>query len=233
MSSHLPADLKTKHEDAKKVPDRLTRYRMYVKLINLGYKTLENIKKTEREAENAVKTLSRDHDTYLNHQDKVNALFRTMRETYSNPTKVLRTLDDLCRNYPAQYVFDVCQLGSYRLGSPMGISFLGFKSLARTDADTNYAEAVIPMLAQMLSDHRAYLDLRQSDIAGRYEDAEAEVARIRREKAAVEGALPTWTQEMTSCAADMSKTEVQQLTPEESEVRRRLVDTATSVVDPV
>ncbi|NQW08842.1 MAG: hypothetical protein HQ481_03015 [Alphaproteobacteria bacterium] len=233
MSSNLPDTLKTKYDNAKKAADRLVRYRLYVKLISLGYKKLEEIKKTERAAEKAVARLSTDHDFFLRHQDKVNALFRAMRETYSNPTKTLRALDDLCRHYPAQYVFEVCQLGSYRLGSPMGWAVLGFRSISRNDADGNYVEAILPMLAQMLRDHRDYLDLRQSDIAARFEDTAADVAAIRREKAAIEGGLPTWTQEMTSCAADMSKDDVVQLSPEEAEVRRRLVESASSVVTPV
>lgn len=232
MSSNLPDALNTKHENAKKAADRLARYRLFVILINQGYKKLEEIKKSERKADKEVSRLSADHDFFLRHQDKMNALFRTMRETYSNPAKVLRGLDDLCRHYPAQYVFEVCQLGSYRLGSPMGWSFLGFRSLSRNDADANYAEVVIPLLSKILSDHRDYLDLRQSDIATRYDAAVAEVATIRREKAAVEAGLPTWTQEMTSCAADMSEDEVAQLTPEEAEVRRRIVGRAGSVITP-
>src|SRR3546814_20787830 len=72
----------------------------------------------------------------------------------------MRTIEELIANYPVRYAFEVCQLGSYRLGTPLGWNVMGVRSASRLDADRNYAEVVIPAPAQILPEHSGYLALR-------------------------------------------------------------------------
>ena len=134
MSDHLPVTLSNIHEDAKKAGDRLTTFRSYVKLLNNAYKALEKAREETRLAERHLNGLKVDHAFFLRQKARVEVVFRALRDTYRNPAKALRTVDELAANYPAQYVFEVCQLGTYRLGTPLGWSFFGMHSATRTEA---------------------------------------------------------------------------------------------------
>lgn len=223
MSDALPKTLRNLAEDARKGGDGVLVFRSYVKLMNAGYKSLEKSRDSVRLADRHVKRISIDHDFFKRHQAKVDVLFRALREVYRNPAKALRTIDELTRAYPAQYVFEVCQLGSYRIGNPVGWNLFGFRSLTRIDADQMYADQVIPALAAMLSDHADYLALRKSDIETQYEEAAADLAQKRSVLAAIEGSIPKWSEEMKACAIALKPKEVEALKPRERDVRLRLL----------
>lgn len=223
MTDNLPVALARLREDATRASDRIETFRAYVKLLNAGYKALEKAREEARLAERDVDALRVDHIFFQRHKARVEVAFKALRDTFRNPAKALRVIDELCGNYPAQYVYEVCQLGSYRLGTPHGWNVLGVRSAARVEADDNYAQAVIPALAQMLSDHAAYLEFRARDIEQLYDDAVAESTRKRAAQAAIESALPNWSDELLSCSQSLTPAQVDKLTNGEREVRRRLL----------
>lgn len=223
MSDHLPVTLANLHEDAKRAGDRLTTFRSYVKLLNSAYKALEKAREETRLAERHLNSLKVDHSFFVRHKARVETVFKALRETYRNPAKALRTVDELAAHYPAQYVFEVCQLGTYRLGVPLGWSFFGVHSATRTDADRNYAEVAIPALAQMLPDHAGYLALRSKDVEQDYDDALASFTRKRSTQAAIETTVPGWSQELLALSLAMTPAEIEKLSNSEREVRRRLM----------
>lgn len=232
MTSNLPVALANLHDGAKSAGDRIETFRAYVKLLNAAYKALEKASDEARLAERHVNVLRVDHVFFQRQKARVEVAFRALRETYRNPAKALRAIDDLSANYPAQYVYEVCQLGSYRLGTPHGWNMLGVRSSERIDADQFYLEAVIPALAKMLPDHAAYLELRASDIEGQFEDAVADSNLKRAVKAAIEAALPPWSEELQSCSLSLTAAEVGRLTNGEREVRNRLLPKPKAEPDP-
>ncbi|GHD60332.1 hypothetical protein GCM10017083_46030 [Thalassobaculum fulvum] len=222
MTDHLPVTLANLHQDAKKASGRLETFRAYVKLLNVAYKALAKARDESRLADRHLNELRVDHAFFQRHKAKVELTFRALRETYRNPARALRMIDDLSANYPAQYVFDVCQLGTYRFGAPHGWSLLGIRSAARVDADQNYVDAVIPALVQMLPDHGAYVEMRGKDIEKRFEEALADANQKRAAHAAIEAAVPTWSEELAACSQSLTTAEVDRLSENEREVRRRL-----------
>ncbi len=231
MTDTLPADLASLHQNAKTASDRIDTFRAYVKLLNAAYKALEKSREEVRLAERRVNALRVDHAFFTRHRARVEVAFRALRETYRNPAKALKVIDDLCGAYPAQYVFDVCQLGSYRLGTPLGWNLLGVRSASRIDADQNYVEAAIPALAQMLPDHAAYLALRASDIEAEFENAAADSNEKRAVQAAIEAALPRWREELLACSSSLKPSEVARLSASECEVRERLAPPSRPVAE--
>lgn len=223
MTDKLPVTLANLHQDAKAPGDRIETFRAYVKLLNAAYKALEKAREEARLADRHVNTLRVDHIFFLRHKARVETVFKALRDTYRNPAKALRTIDDLSANYPAQYVYEVCQLGSYRLGVPHGWNVLGVRSTNRIEADQTYAAVVIPALAQMLPDHAAYLELRAKDIEQEFEGAVAVANHKRGVQAAIETAVPQWNEELKACSLSLTASEVDRLTNGEREVRRRLL----------
>lgn len=223
MSEHLPVTLVNLHDDAKTAGDRVDTFRAYVKLLNAAYRALEKARDEARLAERHVNVQRVDHTFFQRHKARVETAFKALREVYRNPAKALRTIDELAGGYPAQYVYEVCQLGSYRLGVAHGWNLLGVRSIARIEADQNYLTLVIPALAEMLPDHAAYLELRVRDIEREFEDAVADSNRKRSVQAAVEAAVPTWSEELSACAVSLTVSQVDRLTNGEREVRRRLL----------
>lgn len=223
MSDHLPVTLANLHGDAKTARDRIETFRAYVKLLNTAYKALEKARDGTRLAERHLNDLRVDHTFFLRHKAKVEMAFRALIDTYRNPTKAMRTVDELAASYPAQYVYEVCQLGSYRLGVPLGWNLLGVRSTSRIEADQNYADVVIPALAQMLPEHTGYLDLRNRNIEAAFEEAMADANHKRSVQAAIEAAVPGWSEELASCALSLKTSEVDRLSTSEREVRRRIM----------
>jgi hypothetical protein len=223
MSEALPAALSELHEAAKAAGDRTTTFRAYVKLLNAAYKALEKAREEARLADRHLNGLRVDHSFFQRHKGRVEAAFRLLRETYRNPAKALRTIDELAANYPVQYVYDVCQLGSYRLGAPLGWNVLGIRSAERIDAEQNYVDAVIPSLVELLPDHAAYLELRSKDIEQQFEEALSDANRKRAIHAAIETVVPTWNDELAACALSLTDAQVAGLSESEREVRRRLL----------
>ena len=129
----------------------------------------------------------------------------------------------LAANYPVQYVYEVCQLGSYRLGAPLGWNVLGIRSAERIDAEQNYVDAVIPSLVELLPDHAAYLELRSKDIEQQFEEALSDANLKRAARAAIETVVPTWSDELAACALSLTDAQVAGLSESEREVRRRLL----------
>ena len=228
MSDNLPVTLTNLHQDAKTASDRIETFRAYVKLLNAAYKALEKATEEARLAERHVNALRVDYDFFMRHKARVEVAFKALRDTYRNPAKALRAIDDLSANYPAQYVYEVCQLGSYRLGVPHGWNMLGVRSAARIEADQNYVDEAIPAVAQMLPDHAAYLELRSNDIEQEFEDALASSIRKRATKAAIAEALPKWNEELSACSLALKTSEIGRLTNGEREVRRRLMPKSTT-----
>src|SRR3546814_16699700 len=111
--------------------------RTYVKLLNHAYKALEKARKEAENADRRLGELRVDHTFFLRHRARVETAFRTLIDTYRNPTKAMRTIEELIANYPVRYAFEVCQLGSYRLGTPLGWNVMGVRSASRLDADRN------------------------------------------------------------------------------------------------
>lgn len=223
MTDNLPVTLANLHEDAKKAGSRIETFRAYVKLLNAGYRALEKAREEARTAEHRVNGMRMDHVFFQRHKARVEVAFRALRDTYRSPAKALRMIDDLAANYPAQYVYDVALLGTYRFGTPHGWSILGIRSTARLEADQNYVEAVLPALVQLLPDHGAYVELRSQNIEQEFEDALASSNRKRAVQAAIEVAVPTWSEELKACALTLTQTEIDRLTNGEREVRRRLM----------
>lgn len=223
MTDTLPVTLANLHQDAKTAGDLVETFRAYVKLLNAAYKALERAREETRLAERHVNVLRVDYDFFTRHKARVEVAFRALRETYRNPSKALRIIDELCGSYPPQYVYEVCQLGSYRLGVPHGWNMLGVRSAPRIDADQNYVEAVIPALAQVLPDHAAYLGLRVNDIESEFDDAVSSSSRKRAAQAAIEAALPGWGEELSACSIALKPSEIDRLSNSEREVRRRLM----------
>jgi len=231
MSEALPATLVNLHADAKTADGRVDTFRAYVKLMNTGYKMLEKARDEARLADRHLNGLRVDHSFFLRHKAKVEVAFKALRLTYGNPAKALKTVDDLSASYPAQYVYEVCHLGSYRLGTPLGWNVLGIRSTARIEADANYADAVIPALAQMLPDHAGYLELRAKDIEQNFADAQLDSSRKRAVQAAIETALKAWSEELAACVQTLTTSEVDSLSRSEREVRRRLMPGAHQPVE--
>ena len=223
MSTSLPVTLANLHEDAKTAADRVETFRAYVKLLNTAYRALEKAREEARLADRHLNALRVDHTFFQRHKARVEVAFKALRETYRNPAKALRMIDELTGCYPPQYVFEVCQLGSYRLGTPLGWNVLGVRSTERIEADQNYLDAVIPAIAQILPDHAGYLDLRAKDIEQEFEDALASANRKRAVQAAIEAAVPGWSEELAAFSLALTPGEVDRLSNGEREVRRRLL----------
>lgn len=223
MSDHLPVTLANLHGDAKTASDRIETFRAYVKLLNHAYKALEKARDQARLADRHLNELRVDHTFFLRHKAKVEMAFKALIDTFRSPTKAMRTIDDLAANYPAQYVYEVCQLGSYRLGTPLGWNLLGVRSASRIEADQNYADMVIPALAQMLPEHAGYLDLRAKNIEASFEEALADANHKRALQAAIEAAVPGWSDELAACSLTLKPSEVDKLSNGEREVRRRVM----------
>lgn len=223
MTDTLPVTLADLHEGAKNAGDRIATFRAYVKLLNTAYNALEIAREAARLAERHVNSLRIDHIFFQRHKARVEVAFKALRDTYRSPAKALRTIDELCSSYPAQYVYEVCQLGSYRLGTPHGWNVLGVRSATRVEADQNYADMAIPALGQMLPDHAAYLEMRAKDVEAEFEETVADSSRKRAVQAAIETVLPTWSDELAACALSLTPPEIARLSNGEREVLRRLV----------
>lgn len=223
MSEHLPVTLANLHGDAKRSDDRVETFRAYVRLLNQAYKALEKARDEARLADRHLAELRTDHTFFLRHKARVEVAFKALIDTYRNPTRAMRVVDELAGSYPAQYVYEVCQLGSYRLGTPLGWNVLGVRSASRIEADQNYLDVVIPALAQMLPEQSGYLELRNKDIEAMFEDALADANRKRAVQAAIEAAVPGWSEELAACALSLTPGQVDRLSNGEREVRRRLM----------
>lgn len=223
MSDLLPEKLQELLKIVSKSEDRVGQFRAYVKLLDRAYKTIEKLGGALRKQERNYDKMKSDLAFFNRHRMKVDALIKAMRETYSSSTKSLRTLEELAQAYPAQYVFEVCQLGSYRLGSVQGWAFLNMRSATRIEADDNFVQAVLPAIAQVLPDHRDYLELRSAGIEDQLEAELEKLNEMRRAKTAIESDLPKWTEAMTALAHALRPAESTQLNTQEVAVRDRLL----------
>ena len=222
MATNLPIKIEELLKEATRGTDRVAAFRAYVKLLDTGYKTSEKLGGEIRKQEIVYNRLKDDESFFSRHRAKVDMLVRAMRETYANPTKVLKTLEDLAMNYPIQYVFEVCGLGSYRLGLVQGWSFFSIQSAARLDANQNYANAVMPAIAQVLPDHRDYVELRNSGIEERTQAELDKLNEMRRTKSELDTALPKWSDAMKALAEEMKPEEVALMNQQERTVQEKL-----------
>ena len=230
MTSKLPENIEKLHKATSGALEKVEQFRAYVKLLDASYKSVDENGKLLVKQERTYQKLKEDHAFFARHRSKVDVLFRALRESYGNPAKVLRDIDELARNYPAQYVFDVAHLGSWRLGRPMGWSFLNLRSVARQEADKNYADAVLPALGIVLPDHKDYLDLRSQGVEEMLETELEKMTALRETLAAVQGGLEKWTEEMTALANALTDAEAKRLNAQEAEVRDRLVESGGSAL---
>lgn len=222
MATNLPKNLEKLLKEATKGVDRVDAFRSYVKLLDAGHKTAAKLGSEIRKQENTYNRLKDDFEFFSRHRAKVDILLRAMRETFVNSTKALRTLEELAQNYPVQYVFDVCKLGSYRLGSVQGWSFLSIHSASRVDADQNYANAVIPAIAQILPNHRDYVELRNSGVEERVQSEFDKLNEMRRVKAEIDTNLPKWSDAMKALAEEMKPADIELLNAQERTVQEKL-----------
>lgn len=222
MASNLPKNIEQLLKEATKGVDRVVAFRAYVKLLDAGYKTAEKLGGELRKQERNYNRLKEDQTFFTRHRAKVDILLKAMRDTFVNSTKALRTLEELAQNYPAQYVFDVCNLGSYRLGSVQGWSFLSIQSASRLDANQNYANAVIPAIAQVLPNHRDYVELRNAGIEEKVQAELDKLNEMRRAKAEVDMGLPKWSDAMKALAEEMKPEDLALLNEQERAVQEKL-----------
>lgn len=223
MSSNLPQHIATLLKETAKGSDRVEQFRAYVKLLDRSYKSAEKLGAELRKQERNYDKMKSDHAFFSRHRAKVDVLIKAMRETYVNSTKAMHTLEDLAQSYPAQYVFEVCHLGSYRLGSVQGWSFFNLRSASRIEADGNYVNAVLPAIAQVLPDHRDYLDLRAAGIEDQLQAELDKLNEMRRALSELQSCIPKWTEEMTALAVAMKRGDLERLNPQEQAVHERLV----------
>ena len=223
MSGALPSEQKRLSDLARGSKDPVSAFRTYVKLMDIAYKEYDTLKREVRKSDKQYTQLRDDIAYFERHKFKVDAAFRAMRETYRNPSKALKDLELLCRQYPAQHVYELCQQGSHRLGSAKGWNVLGIKSIERADADENYNDHVLRALSQLLPDHGDYLRLRDEGIEASYEEVKESLDELRSSISAIEAHLPMWTQEMTNIAKKMGREEILQLNDNEREVRSHLM----------
>ncbi|MCR9072842.1 MAG: hypothetical protein NXI18_14080 [Alphaproteobacteria bacterium] len=222
MASSLPQNIEQLVKDTAKVTDPVLAFRAYVKLLDTAYKATEKLGAELRRQESSYQRMKTDHQFFARHRAKVDVLIRAMRETYVNSTKAMRTLEDLAQHYPAQYVFDVCQLGSYRLGNVQGWAFLNLRSASRLDADQNYLNAVLPAIAAVLPDHRGYVELRNAGIEEKLQHELDKLNEMRRTKAEIDSNLPKWTDGLKALASGMQAKELERLNPHEQAVNEKL-----------
>ncbi len=223
MATELPKNIEQLLKEATKGVDRVEAFRAYVKLLDTSYKTTEKLGAELRKQERNYNKLKEDKTFFDRHRAKVDVLLRAMRETYTNSTKALRTLEELAQHYPAQYVFDVCNLGSYRLGPVQGWAFLSIQSASRIEADQNYVNAVIPAIAQVLPNHRDYMELRNAGIEERIQAELDKLNEMRRVKSEIDMGLPKWSDAMKALAHEMKADDLALLNQQERAVQEKLV----------
>lgn len=226
MSSNLPKNIEQLLQATAKGSDRVEHFRAYVKLLDAAYRTTDKLGTELRKQERNYNKMKDDQAFFTRHRSKVDVLIKAMRDTYVNSTKAMRTLEDLALNYPTQYVFDVCQLGSYRLGGVQGWSFLNLRSASRLDADQNYVNAVLPAIAATLPDHRDYIELRNAGIEDRLQAELDKLNEMRKAKAEIDTTLPKWTDAMTALANEMRPEDVARLNSQEQAVHEKLASGA-------
>ncbi|MCR9176054.1 MAG: hypothetical protein NXI19_08645 [Alphaproteobacteria bacterium] len=233
MTDLVPAALTDLHQKAVAASDRIDTLRAYVTLIDQSYKVLERVRRKVKTLDGEVRRLQDDHTFFRRHEAKVDALHQALRGCYAHPNKVLRTLEDMVAAYPTEYVFEVCRLGVWRLGTPSGWGFLWMTSPERQAAAATYEAEVLPAIGQVLPDHRDFVALRKSDIVEQFEQASKLASSQRQALAALEGAMPKWTEEMRGAAHALKQGEVDRLTQEEREVRRQLLAPRETDLDEV
>ena len=229
MSEKLPSTLKSLHEDARSAKARTDTFLSYINLMNKAYKEFDQAKNKSKLADRHLNAMKAEHTFYQRHTTKIDALYVVLPECFSSPTKVMRNLDEMVMHYPAEYVFEVCKLGAWRIGPANGWTFFGFKSMSRIEAELAYEQRVLPIIAQMLADHRDYIELRQRGVEEAYDLANEDATEKRFELAAIEAVLPVWRDEMKAAATALTQDEVDRLTPDEREVRRRLMPSQLGV----
>lgn len=223
MSEHLPANLTDLHKAAVQAQDRVGTFRNYVALLNRGYKATEKAGKTLRTLERELAKVREDHNFVQRHAHKVDAALVAMRTCYSNPNKVMRGLEEMLASYPVEYVYEVCRLGIWRLGKPIGWSLLWMQSPERVAAAAIYEQSVLPALAQMLPDHLDYVTLRRNKIDDLMEEAQRKVSDQRKVVAGIAANMPKWTEEMKSAAHALKPVDIALLSGEEMEVHTQLL----------
>lgn len=223
MSAPLPKNIEQLLKATTKGVGRVETFRAYVKLLDTSYKTVDKLGAELRKQERNYNKMKDDHAFFARHRAKVDVLIKAMRDTYTNSTKAMRTLEELAQNYPIQYVFEVCQLGSYRLGSVQGWAFLAVRSASRIDADQNYVNVVLPAIAAILPDHRDYLELRSAGIEERLQSELDKLNEMRRTKAEIDSALPKWSDGMTALANAMDADDVARMNLQERAVQEKLI----------
>jgi hypothetical protein len=223
MSEHLPANLADLHKAAVQAKDRVGTFRNYVALLNRGYKATEKAAKAQRAMEREFAQVREDHNFVQRHAQKVEAALVAMRLCYSNPNKVMRGLEEMLGSYPVEYVYEVCRLGIWRLGKPIGWSLLWMQSAERVAAAEIYENSVLPALAQMLPDHLDYVTLRRNKIDDLFEEGQRKVSDQRKLVAGIEANMPKWTEEMKSAAHALKPADIAALSAEEAVVHSQLM----------
>lgn len=78
-------------------------------------------------------------------------------------------------------------------------------------------------MAGMLNDHRVYLDMGGQDLVTQLEDLNDEMAKLNRDKMAMDGAMRQYNEELSVLARSMSPEELAQLDEGERQERQWLL----------
>src|SRR3546814_20433626 len=105
----MPVTLADLHRDATRASDRVEMFRTYVKLLNHAYKALEKARKEAENADRRLGELRVDHTFFLRHRARVETAFRTLIDTYRNPTTARRPPEHPIAHYTVRSAFEVGQ----------------------------------------------------------------------------------------------------------------------------
>ena len=222
-TSELPKELVVMQDRARNSGDLVDRLRSFSTLIAAANGLITRIKRITREHEKNLKQVEAEIEFLARHKAKEDLAFRTLRNTYSAPEKALETFNTLCRTYAPDYVMEVVKLGSYRLGAAIGMNLRGMRMEGRNEADVNYEKAVIPALANIVADQRAYLELKGTSLQDEHEEVPKFVSTIADQRLALEAAVREYERERKDAAISMEARDIKRLDTDEFKLRLALL----------
>ena len=219
----LPKEIKAMQDRAMASGDMVERLRGFSTLISAANGLVTRIKRVTRDHEKNLKQVEAEIEFLARHKAKEDMTFRALRGTYGSPEKVMETFNTLCRTYAKDYVMEVVKLGSGRLGTPVGVNLLGMRMAGRDEADVNYERAVVPALANIVEDQKAYLELKDSSLQSEHETVLMFVSTIADQRLALEAAVREYERERKEAAVSMQPDDIKRLDADEFKIRLALL----------
>lgn len=219
----LPKEIQALYDRAVKAGDLAGRFLAFTDLILTATDIVTRIKRITREHEKELKKVEAEIQFLSRHKAKEDMAFRAMRGSYASPEKAFGVFNELCQSYAPDYVVEVIKLGSYRLGSATGMSFLGMRMAGREEADANYEKAVVPALATIAADQREYLKLKDTDLEVEHEKVLKFVSTIADQRLALEAAIREYTRERLEVAISMQPSDLENLNADELKYRQTIL----------